>query len=60
MLADDDMATGLIVHTDVDDGKDNSYLQPIWCLARVRIELGAPHVDDDKGVEDGYDPIHGR
>ena len=60
MLADDDMTTGLVVHTDVDKENGAKHWQPTWSIARDRVELAEPHVDDDKGVGDGHDPIYGR
>ena len=54
------MTAGLVVHTDVEDGKGNSDLHPIWWFVRDGIELAAPHVDDEEGVDDEYNPIHGR
>jgi hypothetical protein len=54
------MTAGLVVHTDVEDGKGNSDLHLFWWFVRDSIELAAPHVYDEEGVDDEYNPIHGR
>ena len=59
MLADDDMTTGFVVHTDGNEDKAIEYRQPRWWVARDMTEPAAPHVDHDKGDDDGHDPIHG-
>ena len=48
------------MHTDVDEDKAIEYRRPRWWIARDKVELAAPHVDGDKGDDDGHDPIHGR
>jgi len=60
MLADDDMTTGLVVHTDVDDNEGINYHRPRWLVARNRAELAKQHVDVDNGGGDGHDRIRGR
>jgi len=59
MLADDDMTTGLAVHTDVDEVEDIKYHQPMWLFARDRAELAEEQADLDNVGDGGHDPIHG-
>jgi len=55
MLANDDMTTGLVVHTDVDDNEDITYKRPRWLVARDRAELAKHYVDVDNGGRGVHD-----
>jgi len=59
MLADDDMTTGLAVHTDVDEIEDISYRRPRWWFAKDRAEQAEVRVDVDNGGDEAYDPMRG-
>ena len=68
MLADDDMTTGLVVHTDVDglEGGINRGHRPVepksWFVRDTEHDEQQVDADNDtgNGGEDANDPIHGR
>ena len=46
--------------TDVDEKNGTEHRQPIWRRVSGRLELAEPCPDNQKGDDDGNDPVYGR